>query len=117
MRAGSCREARHARRLACTRVGLQRGGGRQLATRGPYLIPIYGFLRNGSSSFGLQGLENKPECLGTPMQIVNDSGAVAGLVGRGPWIDILHSVPHSVVEQDCDLAGRGGHRLGLADEE
>jgi exonuclease III len=24
-------------------------------------------------------------------------------------------VPHSVVEQDCDLAGRGGHCLGLAD--
>ena len=49
------------------------------------------------------------------MQIVDDSRAVTRLVGRGPRIDILHSVSHSVVEQDRDLAGRGGHRFGLAD--
>lgn len=37
--------------------------------------------RNGSTSFRLHWLENKPECLGTPMQIVDDSRAVARLVG------------------------------------
>jgi hypothetical protein len=42
---------------------------------------IAGFLRNGSTSFGLQGLENKPECFGTPMQIVDDSRAVTHVVG------------------------------------
>ena len=38
------------------------------------------FLRNGDTSFGLQGLENKPECLGTPVQIVDHPRAVACLV-------------------------------------
>src|SRR5258708_26301815 len=74
------------------------------------------FLRNGSNSFRLQGLENKAECLGTPMQIVDHSRPVTRLVGRGPGIDIVHSVSHSIVEQNCDLAGRGGNELGLADE-
>src|SRR6267154_764129 len=60
-------------------------------------------------------LENEAECLGTPMQIVDHSRPVTRLVGRGPGIDIVHSVSHSIVEQNCDLAGRGGHGLGLAD--
>ena len=72
-------------------------------------------LRNGSTDFRLQGLENKAECLGTPMQIVDHSRPVTRLVGRGSGIDIVHSVSHSIVEQNCDLAGRGGHGLGLAD--
>ena len=71
--------------------------------------------RNGSTYFRLQGLENKAECLGTPMQIVDHSRPVTRLVGPGPGIDIVHSVSHSIVEQNCDLAGRGGHGLGLAD--
>ena len=29
-------------------------------------------------------------------------------------VDVFHSTTHGVVEQDCDLACRGGHRLGLA---
>ena len=69
----------------------------------------------GSTSFWLHGLENKAECLGTPMQIVDHSRPVTRLVGRGPGIDIVHSVSHSIVEQNCDLAGRGSHGLGLAD--
>src|SRR5712671_4493631 len=71
--------------------------------------------RNGSTSFRLQGLQNKAECLGTSVQIVDHSRTVACLVGRGPGIDVIHSVAHSVVEQDCDLAGRCGDCLGLAD--
>ena len=58
-------------------------------------------------SFCLEGLENKTESLGTPMQIVDYSRAVACLVGRGPGVDVFHSVTHGVVEEDCDLAGRG----------
>jgi hypothetical protein len=27
-------------------------------------------------------------------------------------IDVFHSVTHGVVEQHCDFAGRGSHRLG-----
>src|SRR5712664_1247408 len=73
------------------------------------------FLRNGSTSFRLQGLQNKAECLGTSVQIVDHPCTVACLVGRGPGIDVIHSVAHSVVEQDCDLAGRCGDCLGLAD--
>ena len=73
------------------------------------------FLRNGGTSFGLQGLENKPECLGTPVQIVDHPRAVARLVRRGSGIDVFHSMTHGVVKQHCDLAGRGGYRLGLAD--
>ena len=49
------------------------------------------------------------------MQIVDHSRPVTRLVGRGPGIDIVHSVSHSIVEKDCDLAGRGSHGLGLAD--
>ena len=49
------------------------------------------------------------------MQIVDYPRAVACLVGRRTGVDVLHSVTHGVVEQDCDLARRGGHRLGLAD--
>lgn len=41
------------------------------------------FLRSGSTDFRLQGLENKAECLGTPMQIVDYSRSVTRLVGRG----------------------------------
>jgi hypothetical protein len=33
---------------------------------------------------------------------------------RRAWIDVLHSVTYSVIEQHCDLARRGRHRLGLA---
>src|SRR6266851_9914534 len=73
------------------------------------------FLRNGSTSFRLQGLQNKAECLGTSVQIVDHPCTVACLVGRGPGIDVIHSVAYSVVEQDCDLAGRCGDCLGLAD--
>ena len=73
------------------------------------------FLRNGSTSFWLHGLENKAECLGTPMQIVDHPRAVACLVRRRSGIDVFHSMTHGVVEQHCDLAGRGGDRLGLAD--
>ena len=73
------------------------------------------FLRNGSPDFRLQWLENKAECLGASMQIADHSRPVTRLVGRGPAIDIVHSVSHSIVEQNCDLAGRGGHGLGLAD--
>ena len=50
------------------------------------------FLRNGSTSFRLQGLENKPECLGTPMQIVDHSRAVSCLVVRRPGVDVFHPV-------------------------
>ena len=66
-------------------------------------------------SFCLEGLENKTESLGTPMQIVDYSRAVACLVGRGPGVDVFHSVTHGVVEEDCDLAGRGGYSLCLTD--
>ena len=37
------------------------------------------------------------------------------LIGRCTGADVLHSVPHGIVEQDCDLARRGDDRLGLAD--
>src|SRR3984893_13555236 len=73
------------------------------------------FLRNGGARGHLHGLENKSECLGAPMQIIDDSSAVACLVERRAGIDVLHSVPYGVIEQDCDLARRGRHRLGLAD--
>ena len=73
------------------------------------------FLRNGDAECRLHGLENEAECLGAPMQIVDHPRAVACLVERRAGIDVLHSVTHGVVEQDCDLARRGGHRLGLAD--
>ena len=49
------------------------------------------------------------------MQIMDYPRAVACLVERRTGIDVLHSVTYGVVEQDCDLARRGGHRLGLAD--
>ncbi|MGR4932694.1 hypothetical protein ACIPUD_38845 [Bradyrhizobium sp. CAR08] len=29
-------------------------------------------------------------------------------LSRGPGIDVVHAVTHSVVEQDCYLAGRRG---------
>jgi len=48
------------------------------------------------------------------MQIMDQPLAVACLVERRAWIDVLHSVTYSVIEQDCDLARRGRHRLGLA---
>src|SRR5665811_1578993 len=49
------------------------------------------------------------------MQIIDYPLAVACLVERRAGIDVLHSVTHSVIEQDCDLARRSRHRLGLAD--
>src|ERR1700680_1718085 len=73
-----------------------------------------GFLRNDDARCRIHGLENKSECLGAPMQIVNYACAVACLVVRCTGIDILHSVTHGVVEQDCDLARCRGHRLSLA---
>ena len=73
------------------------------------------FLRNSSTSFQLQGLQDKAECFGTSVQIVDHPCSVASLVGRGPGIDVIHSVAHNVVEQDCDLAGCCGDCLGLAD--
>ena len=73
------------------------------------------FLRNDGTSLWLKGLENEAECLGAPMQIVDYSRAVACLVGRGPGVDVLHSVTHGVVEEDCDLSSRGGHGLSLTD--
>src|SRR5258705_7759315 len=85
------------------------------APRSVFLKASVAFLRNGSTSFRLQGLQNKAECLGTSVQIVDHSRTVACLVGRGPRIDVIHPVTHSVVEQDCDLAGRCGDCLGLAD--
>ena len=57
----------------------------------------------------------KAQLLGAPMQIVDYSRAVACLVGRGPGVDVLHSVTHGVVEEDCDLSSRGGHSLSLTD--
>ena len=51
----------------------------------------------------------------TPVQIVDHPRAVARLVRRGSGIDVFHSMTHGVVKQHCDLAGRGGYRLGLAD--
>src|SRR6202011_2201342 len=76
----------------------------------------YLFLRNDDDARGrLHGLENKSECLGAPMQIVHYPRAVTCLVERRTGVDVLHSMTHSIVEQDCDLACRGRHRLGLAD--
>src|ERR1019366_1833356 len=72
------------------------------------------FLRNDDARWRLHGLENKSECLDTPMQIVHYPCAVARLVVRCTGVDVLHSMTHGVIEQDCDLACRGGHRLGLA---
>jgi transposase len=54
----------------------------------------------------------------TPSHAGADCSPLAcGSVSRmtTPRDDVLHSVTHRVVEQHCDLAGRGGHRLGLAD--
>lgn len=48
------------------------------------------------------------------MQIVDHSRTVACPVGRGAGIDVVHSVTDSVVEQDCDLAGRRGDCLAVA---
>jgi hypothetical protein len=70
------------------------------------------FLRNGARC-RLHRLENKPECFGVSMQIIDDPGAIACFVERRAGVD--HSVTHGVVEQNCDLARRGGHRLGFAD--
>src|SRR5258705_13289847 len=75
--------------------------------------PTSRFLRNGSTDFRLRGLENKAECLGTPTQIVDHSRPVTRLVGRGAGIDIVHSVSHSIEEQNCDLAGRSGPQHGF----
>jgi hypothetical protein len=49
------------------------------------------------------------------MQVVYYPRAVPRLVERRTGVDILHSVTHGVIEQDCDLARRSGHRLGLTD--
>src|SRR6266404_8837290 len=57
----------------------------------------------------LRGVENKPERLGAPMQILDHALAVPGLVERRTRIDVLHSMAHGVIEQNCDLARRGGH--------
>ena len=46
---------------------------------------------------------------------VDHPRTVACLIERRAGIDILHSMTHGVIEQNCDLAGRGGHGLGLAD--
>src|SRR6476619_1027347 len=73
------------------------------------------FLRNGDAWCWLRGVENKPERLGAPMQILDHALAVPGLVERRTRIDVLHSMAHGVIEQNCDLARRGGHRLGFAD--
>jgi hypothetical protein len=51
------------------------------------------------------------------MQIVDYSRAVACLVGRGSGVDVVHSVTHGVVEEDCDLSSRGGHSLSLPRRE
>lgn len=50
----------------------------------------------------------------TSVQIVDHSRPIACLIGRGPGIDVVHSVTHSVIEQDCYLAGRRSDCLGLA---
>ncbi len=60
-------------------------------------------------------MKNKAECLGAPMQIFDHPLTVSGVLERRTRVDIFHSVTHGVVEQSCNLARRGGHRLGLAD--
>lgn len=72
------------------------------------------FLRNGTSSW-FQRLQNKAEMSWPSVQIVDHSRTVACLVGRGAGIDVVHFVTDRVGEQHCDLAGRRGDCLGLAD--
>ena len=61
----------------------------------------------------------EPIALGYVLNL--DDGARHGHLNRiyeallGSGIDVFHSETHGVVEQRCDLAGRGGHRLGLSD--
>jgi transposase-like protein len=50
------------------------------------------FLRNGDAWCWLRRVENKPEGLGAPMQIVDHALAVPGLVERRTRIDVLHSI-------------------------
>ena len=63
-------------------------------------------LHNGSTSFRLQGLQNKTECLSTSVQIVDHPRTVACLIGRSPGIDVIHSVTHGVIEylRSCGLS-------------
>src|ERR1700722_947336 len=94
-------------RIICFRVAI--GGARLKKAVRPR------FLRNDEIRFRLHGLKNKSECFGPPMQIIDYPLAVACLVERRAGIDVLHSVTHSIIEQDCDLARRSRYRLGLAD--
>src|ERR1700721_4870530 len=73
------------------------------------------FLRNDAGGCRFDGLENKAECLGAPMQIVDHPRAVTGLVEGRAGVDVLHPGTQGVVEQDCNLARRGVVRLRLAD--
>ena len=52
-----------------------------------------------------RGAGEQTESLGTPMQIVDYSRAVACFVGRGPGVDVLHSVTHGVVEEGPRACG------------
>src|SRR5216683_3223843 len=53
----------------------------------------------------------KSQLEGSASEIFGSGGGTPAI----PAIDVIHSVAYSVVEQDCDLAGRCGDCLGLAD--
>ena len=49
------------------------------------------------------------------MQVFDQSRTISSFVGRWTWIGIFHAMTHGVVEQNSNLARRGGDRLGLSD--
>ena len=72
------------------------------------------FLRNGSTSFWLHGLENKAECLGAPVQIADHSRAVACLVRRRSGIEVFKGSFALNARRRAGIAHRVIYLLGSA---
>src|ERR1700730_3080941 len=73
------------------------------------------FLRNNHlSGVPIRLVQNISQRLRAPLEIAEDTSPVAFFVVRRAGIGIRHTVPKRIVEQNGDLAGGGGDRLGFS---
>ncbi len=49
------------------------------------------------------------------MQLLDHAIAILLFIVVGTGVPVIHTIPHSVVKQDRNLAGCGGHCFGRAD--
>lgn len=76
-----------------------------------YKSMLTSFLRN---TFG-HWLQCEAEARGAALKLLDDTISVPLLVLISSRILVLHAEAHRAVEEDGELARRGGHGLGLAD--